>query len=348
MMKNAKMTTIVSLILLASMVLLAAQNVTLVKAQTTSDAIVDVFSSIGGTTVPGPGTYNYANGTTIQIAANPAAGWTFQYWIISGNYTPGHATQYPFTYTNESGIYPIVPTPSGIDSLIVTSPMLNIVCGYGYEFAYQAVFTPSSVSIPPPVITGTSSDAIVSVLPAVGGTTNPGAGTYSYANGTAISLTATPSTGYQFQYWVISGAFTPGHAAPTPFSYTNESGIFPIVPIPSGIDSLVATTNPLNVICGYGYTFKYQPVFTATGATVVGPTPSPGTGPFPIVPTPAPETTATPTPISTVTATPVSSPTSSPAGGINWSDPVTIAIIVVVIIIIVIAVAAVAMRRNKK
>lgn len=39
----------------------------------------------------------------------------------------------------------------------------------------------------------------------INGNINPSAGTYTYNEGTSITLTAIPNTGYEFNYWVING-----------------------------------------------------------------------------------------------------------------------------------------------
>jgi hypothetical protein len=39
-----------------------------------------------------------------------------------------------------------------------------------------------------------------------GGTTNPAAGIYPYASGTSVTPTATPSSGYKFDNWIVDGA----------------------------------------------------------------------------------------------------------------------------------------------
>ena len=38
-----------------------------------------------------------------------------------------------------------------------------------------------------------------------GGTTNPALGTYTYANGTTLNVTAIPNIGYSFDYWLLDG-----------------------------------------------------------------------------------------------------------------------------------------------
>jgi hypothetical protein len=71
-------------------------------------------------------------------------------------------------------------------------------------------------------------------------------------------LTATPSSGWQFSHWVISGQ---------PMNH----GIYDFTATPSD--------NPYTVDHGYGNTYAYQPVFTPVGSstpTPSGATPTPG------------------------------------------------------------------------
>lgn len=46
-------------------------------------------------------------------------------------------------------------------------------------------------------------DPILSISASWGGTTNPAPGTYSYYYGTSVTVTATPSSGYYFAYWLL-------------------------------------------------------------------------------------------------------------------------------------------------
>jgi hypothetical protein len=212
-------------------------NVTPSPAATGETANVVVASSLGGSTTPAPGSYVYAYAATIEIKATANSGYKFLYWIIKGAYAPGH-NQPPINYPQNSEdpeFVPSFPAASQVvdNSLITSTNPLKIICGYGYTFVYQPVFVPTT----PPAVT---SDAIVKVVDSIGGTTNPGSGTYNYANGTTIHLEATPSSDYSFQYWVAVGE--DGHAT-------------------------VISDNPTNIICGYGYTYTYQPMFAPKGTS---------------------------------------------------------------------------------
>lgn len=200
-------------------------------------AIVVVSASAGGTTDPAPGAYTYDYRATITLKATASSGFKFAYWLISGTYTPGHNVppiNYPENAAADPNWVPAFPSPSSVaqDSLVVSTNPLKVICGYGYTYVYEPVFVPTTAA-------PSTSDAIVVVLDSIGGTTNPGPGTYHYLNGSTISLTATPGSGYDFVQWVSVGA--DGH----PYTFTE---------------------NPTSIICGYGYTFSYQAMFGPSGA----------------------------------------------------------------------------------
>jgi hypothetical protein len=170
--------------------------------------------------------------------------------------------------------------------------------------------------------------ATVIITSSVGGTVNPAPGTYTVNNGSNMTFTATPNSGFKFQYWVIAGNYTLGHnlpAATLPYDVTVSPEYVPVYPAPStsASDSLIFTQNPLVVYHGFGYTYTYQAVFTPINAA----TPTPSTGP---------------------TATATASPTSPPAGGLSTDSLYAIIAVLVVIVVIVIVVAAVFARRSRK
>jgi hypothetical protein len=99
----------------------------------------------------------------------------------------------------------------------------------------------------------------------VGGTTDPVPGSYTYPEGTTITLTATPNEGFEFLYWVASGEFTPGTTDAVP-NIVIEGEPAVTIPPPPTVDYLIFTNNPAEVICGYGYTYQYQAVFSPIAA----------------------------------------------------------------------------------
>ncbi len=338
MSRNFKHRNAISLILLttALIVTIFSQSLSIVSAQTT-DATVVILPTTGGTTSPAAGTYTYPNGTMITLSATASAGYTFQYWVVSGNVTPGHETPSPvYIYDPDTGAIigeiPRAALPTGIDSLVFTANPANITCGYGYEYSYQAVFTPTGS-------TPTGNNATVIIMPTVGGTVSPAPGMYSYTNGTVITFSATANSGYVFSYWLVTGDFTQGH---TPASYTyiadDNGNIIAQIPRTSaspGLDSLAFTTNPASVTCGYGYTYTYTAFFTPVSTV---PSPVVTATPTPVAATP------TPTQAPTQAPTPTPAPTAAPSG--DMTTTIIIAVVVIVIIIIIV-IAALMMRRKK-
>ena len=333
MRRNLNRKRAVTLILLMAFLLaIGIMDINSVVAQ--SDvATVIVMPTNGGTTDPAAGMYTYSNGTTITIKAIPDTGYTFSYWLISGDILPGHSTAQtqPSTIIDpDTGeviqAFPTLPRSTGIDTLTFQTNPANITCGYGYSYTYTAIFTPINQPSPAPG----STDAVVIVMPTTGGTVDPAAGSHTYSNGTAIVLVATPDSGYVFQYWLISGQLTSGHPTGVPSQVINpDTGEITLVPRPAepstatGIDSLTFTTNPTHITCGYGYTYTYTAVFGKVAATS--------------------------SPV--LTSTPVASaslvPTSTPVVQVGTDWTLLIIVAVVVIVLVIVAVTALLMRKKK-
>ena len=137
----------------------AASNATV---PTNSTAVVVILPSTFGTTNPAAGTYTYNAGTNITLLATPISGYAFHYWVVSGNFTPGHVQPlFNVTYIVDPDTGQIIggiprPTiPSGMDSLVFSINPANVTCGYGNTFTYEAVFTPATSASPSPTSTAT-------------------------------------------------------------------------------------------------------------------------------------------------------------------------------------------------
>jgi hypothetical protein len=215
------------------------------RAQSTDEANVVILVSPdgGGTTDPAPDTYNYANGTVVLLTAKPDAGYKFDHWLIQGGYetTPNQPPSIlppAFVDPNTGQLIQPLPLPpstsSTFESITAVQNPLIIACGYGYTFSYEAFFVSTAPEERP--------YAVVVVTEGPGGTTDPVPGTYTFANGSSITLTATPNDGYEFKYWTVSGTGSSGHPE-------------------------IILDNPLSPECGIGYTYNYQPVFAPSGST---------------------------------------------------------------------------------
>jgi hypothetical protein len=233
--KTRKRFKVVALILLTSVLLIGVlkTNVISLKAQTT--AIVNINDALGGTTDPEPDTYEYADGTDVTVTAIPSLdlGVTFSHWIIFADGDPIRTT----------ADNPVEVTVSG-----------------GITYDIEPVF---AVPIDPPSVsehTPSPTDAIVVVLSAAGGTTDPEPAIYRLADATRLYLTATPDSGWEFVHWVISGFEVGAH------------GDYPFDPTP--------TDNPYVVDHGYGNMYYYQPTFVPIDTAVPTPTPTNGGQPM--------------------------------------------------------------------
>ena len=328
---NIKKATAIALALVILSLLLASFSAAI--GQATDQALINILPSSGGTTNPVPGNYTYNSGDVFNMTAVPDSGFQFSYWVISGSYTPGHTNAGNGYITDPvTGEIIQLPTPtstSAIDSLVVSKSQLNITCGFGYTYNYQAVF--ASMGGPSPV-PGTT-DAVVIVMPTTGGTVTPAPGSYTYANGTIINISATANSGFAFKYWLVSGSTLPGHTATQISTIVDENGTV-IATIPyqssSGIDSTTFTANPAHITCGYGYTYTYTAIFEQA---LVSPTPTPTT---------ASSATIAPTSTPTVAPSASSSPTPAAADNTMW-----IIVVAVVVVIVVIAIVAFMMLRRK-
>jgi hypothetical protein len=232
-MSNIKNRKIFTLTALATVLLVAIMVPTFLSVTAQGTATVVVLDTVGGTVTPA-GTTTYADGTAVTLTATAMDDtFVFSYWIVS----------------------------SGAGSETVFDNPGTLTVAGGETYAVQAIF---DVVQPPPGVQNLPNNiataAIVVVLPSAGGTTSPAQGTYALADATAMTLTATPTSGWQFAYWTICGESTNHGGAPV--DWTPDA-------------------NPYNVNHGYGYTYYYQAVFTPVGSNV--PTPTPGATNPPVV-----------------------------------------------------------------
>ena len=196
---SKKSSKFVALTVLATL-LLASAFMMSVNAQT--QATVTMFDSVGGTTDPAPGTYQYNDGTVVTLTATPDASNVFQNWIIS---TPDATLNDPSATT-------------------------TITVAAGTTYTIQAIF--QTVALLPnvpyaPFKAGT--DAVIGILASAGGTVSPSPGLYYLTSATSFQLKATAASGWQFSHWVISGPNLshggyPYTATPTDNPYTVDHG----------------------------------------------------------------------------------------------------------------------------
>jgi len=180
------------------------------------------------------GSWWYDATTSVTLTAQPVTGYTFGYWDIDGYSqgsgvnpvsvgmnSPHTATAYYSAIVTYSLTIPSTtggttnPTAgtysytSGATVSVQATPDANYLFAYweldgsnvgsanpinvlmDSDHTLRAVFTPITYTL--------------TVSPATGGSTNPGAGTYSYNSGSSVSVQAIASTNYIFDHWELDG-----------------------------------------------------------------------------------------------------------------------------------------------
>lgn len=254
MQKSAILLTLVLALMISLLPLVLAQD---------NEATIVILPSAGGTTNPEPGTYVHDEGTEITLEATPDEGFEFLYWVVKGEFTPnqpGQTEGNPNEVLIDGEPIAIVRFPE-IDFLSFTNNPAMITCGFGYTYEYQAVFVPilSGIGQPDQVIfdpldtfgdwpMSASDISLVGVSATMGGSTDPSVGRYVFGENTepTLTLSATPNEGYEFQYWIVTGDYMPGHGGD-----------------PS-LDTNVIALNPLEVTHGMGHSYNYEAVFVPT------------------------------------------------------------------------------------
>jgi hypothetical protein len=145
------------------------------------------YALAGYTNSYGAGGYDFylvkARSCTLTITVNTPTG--------------GTTSPLPGTYSYSAGtVITVNATPYAnylfdhwvLDGVSHTSNPINVTMNTDHSL--QAFFTPSYN---------------LTINATAGGTTNPTPGTYVYSSGTVINVTASPDTGYLFEYWVLDG-----------------------------------------------------------------------------------------------------------------------------------------------
>jgi len=213
-----------------------------------------IVSSTGGSTTPGPGIYVYVNGTLASVTATPDAEYVLDYWLLDGNKAGSanpftvlmmddHALQPVFTKINYTltistttgGTTSPVPGtytyPSGSYASVTALPSANYFLDYWLLDGSNAGSTnPASILMNK----DHSLKAVFSLInytltitTSTGGSTNPASGTYTYVNGTNVSVTAVPDTYYVLDYWLLDGSKA-GSANPINVLMTSNHNLQPI------------------------------------------------------------------------------------------------------------------------
>jgi len=200
-----------------------------------------VENSLGqGTVNPGPGVYNYAQGSTATITAAPNGQHAVHHWIVDGNDVPpnpanpnvltvlmdtDHTVRAVFTVylvtfvINGQGSLAIgtTPQPAGVVPVLAGVPLfVNATPAAGWTFVRWTV-NGANAGTTPSLNTNITSDTTIQAtftlsasksltITATGrGTTNPAPGAYTHPTNSVVPITAVPDPGYALINWIVDG-----------------------------------------------------------------------------------------------------------------------------------------------
>ena len=230
-----------------------------------------------GNTDPAAGTHDYDEGTNVTITATPATGWQFVEWAgdatgtdlsvtitMDGNKTitavfeeiPVQTYTLTINIEGQGTTDPAAGTHEFDDGESVT---ITATPASGWEFIrWEGDATGASPStsvtmdddmtvtavfeeLPPPTYT-------LTIVVDGDGTTDPAAGTHGYHEGTTVTITATPATGWEFIRWEGDATGTSPSTSVTMDADMTVTAVFEEIPPPTYTLTIVVegegTTDP--------------------------------------------------------------------------------------------------------
>jgi uncharacterized repeat protein (TIGR02543 family) len=202
------------------------KTVTATFTRITYDLTMAVDPVGAGTTDPAVGVHTYPAGAVVDITATPAAGYAFDHW--SGACTDSGACQVTMdadkavtahfaeiTYDLTMAVDPIGAGTTDPAVGVHTYPEGTVVDitatpAPGYSFDHWSgdctgmgtcQVTMDGDRNVTAHFTGITYELTMAVDPIGAGTTDPSVGVHAYAEGAVVDITATPATGYAFDYW---------------------------------------------------------------------------------------------------------------------------------------------------
>jgi hypothetical protein len=225
-----------------------------------------------GTTSPPPGTYDYDQGTTVTVVANPYPYYAFDHWEFDGQVSTVNPVSLKLDRDTVLKAYfksPPPPTPKVYLTIQRAPPEGGTTIPAPGVHAYDPGSKVTAMAFPAPgwsfdrwyLPWGESRDNPISFtinedmvitagftqvappppVPKVrlylsafeGGTTDPAPGVYEVDSGSAITVRALPSPGYRFDHWALDGKYpTDNPITLTLTSDTTLTAIFAAVPPP--------------------------------------------------------------------------------------------------------------------
>ncbi len=249
----------------------ATTSVTIGTAKSITATFVKIWTiatavdpAAGGTITPAPGTFD--DGAVVSLKAVPATGYRFDHWsgdasgttatvsvTMTGNKSVTAAFTKIYTLTavaNPTAGGTIAPTGATYDSGAIVTLTATASAGYRFDhWSGDASGTQPNIDITMSANRSVTATFVkiwtltTSVVPVSAGSISPASGTFD--DGTVVTFTATPATGFRFDHWSgdVTGTLTLATVDVTMNSNKNITASFiAIVSAPAG--------DPVNIKLG--------------------------------------------------------------------------------------------------
>lgn len=278
---------------------LPAQSVTITAGQTATITFqfpaprtLTIVASNGGVTSPAAGTHPYDDGASVSITAIPNTGFSLSYWIVDG-VNAGSANPITVTMSANHTVTPIftqitwtltiLPVTGGTTSPAAgtstrndgTQVTITATPLTGYMFDHWMIDGVESGTSNTVIVTMTANHTVeavfqvivrtLTVVAAVGGSTNPPAGAYPYNHGSTAQVSATASTGYRFSNWIVNGT-NAGSVNPINITMNADATVTPVfvqdtitVNVVAGANGAVSPSGLQTLVIGTAYSFAALP-----------------------------------------------------------------------------------------
>ncbi|HXX87974.1 MAG TPA: hypothetical protein VEH86_05965 [Candidatus Acidoferrum sp.] len=223
---------------------------------------LSIEPSVGGNTVPPPGTYLYNYGSTVTVSANPDSGYVFDYWVGENGNLMGDANPIVVTIYSNMTLQPNFENASSakrtLTILVGSNGTTNPMPG-NYSYAYGDNVTVTAIpdsgflftqwqdpwgnymgsqnpdlitmnrncTIQPVFENSTTAQRTLTIASAAGGTTDPPPGNYTYPYGTNVTVTAIPDIGFIFDTW-MNGPWPMGNQNPNILMMVQNFSLQPV------------------------------------------------------------------------------------------------------------------------
>ncbi len=191
-----------------------------------------ITTTEGGTTVPAPGIHSYPVGTAVEVTAQPATGYLFDYWELDGQ-NVGSENPYTVTMNSDHTLHAVFvpsytltitaetggttsPSPGTYTHPVGASVEVTAFPGGNYNFDYWELDGYNVGDENPYTVLMDGDHTLhaefipvytLTISTTEGGTTDPAPGEHDYEDGTTAWVEAISDEGYDFSHWDKDGDF---------------------------------------------------------------------------------------------------------------------------------------------